>query len=111
MFKNIHTLTDIRSLVVLFYIFLKLKIDSHFLEATALIKNDAGGTWVPQSLKHPTLDLGSGQDLTVREFKPRTGLPAVSAEPALDPLYPALSAPPPCERALSLSLSPSLSLK
>ena len=28
------------------------------------------GTWVAQSVKHPTLDLGSGHDLTVCGFKP-----------------------------------------
>ena len=29
-----------------------------------------GGTWVAQSVEHPTLDFGSGRDLTVREFEP-----------------------------------------
>ena len=28
------------------------------------------GAWVAQSLKHPTLDLGSGHNLTVHEFEP-----------------------------------------
>ena len=32
------------------------------------------GTWVVQSVKHPTLDFGSGPDLTVHEFKPHIGL-------------------------------------
>ena len=27
------------------------------------------GTWVPQSVKHLTLDLGAGHDLTRHEFK------------------------------------------
>ena len=30
-------------------------------------------TWVAQSVKHPTLDLGSGHDLTVYEIKPTSG--------------------------------------
>ena len=54
-----------------------------------------GGTWVAQLVKRPTLDLGSGHDLTVREFEPC----AVHAEPAWDPLSFSLGP------ALSLSLS------
>ena len=38
---------------------------------------------------------GSGHDLMVHKFKPHNGLSAVSAEHALDPLFPSLSAPPP----------------
>ena len=34
-----------------------------------------------QSVEHPTLDFGSGHDLTVREFKPHIGLCADSSEP------------------------------
>ena len=49
-----------------------------------------------QLVKCSTLDLGSGRELTVREFKPHVGSP---------PLI--LSAPP----RLALSLSLSLSLK
>ena len=52
-----------------------------------------------QSVKHPTLDFGSGRDLTVRMIEPRAGLCADSLEPPLDSLSPSLSAPPP----LSLS--------
>ena len=33
-----------------------------------------------QSVKHLTLDFGSGHDLTVREFKPHVGLHAARAE-------------------------------
>ena len=55
-----------------------------------------------QSVKHLTLDLGSGHDLTVGEFEPRVGLWADSAEPAWDSLPLPLSLPPP---ATSLSLS------
>ena len=36
------------------------------------------GTWVAQSVKHPTLDLSSGHDLTVCEFEHRVGLHAVA---------------------------------
>ena len=32
------------------------------------------GTWVAQSVKHPTLDFGSGHDLRVHETEPCTGL-------------------------------------
>ena len=35
-----------------------------------------------QLVKHPTLDFGSGHDLTVRETEACTGLCADSAEPA-----------------------------
>ena len=61
------------------------------------------GAWVAQSVKHPTLDLSSGHDLTVCEFEPHIRLHADSVEPAWDSLSPSLSAPPPL--ALSLSLS------
>ena len=44
------------------------------------------GTWVAQSVKHPTLDFGSGGGLTVREFDLHIGLCADGAEPAWDSL-------------------------
>ena len=47
-----------------------------------------------QSVKHLTLDLGSGHDLTVREMEPHVGLCADSVEPAWISLSPLLSAPP-----------------
>ena len=37
-----------------------------------------------QLVKRPTLDFGSGHDLTVREFEPRVGLCADNTEPAWD---------------------------
>ena len=52
-----------------------------------------GGTWVAQSVKRPTLDLGSGHDLTVHGFKPRVRLCAENAEPAWDSLSLPLSLP------------------
>ena len=53
-----------------------------------------------QSVKRPTLDLGSGYDLMVCGFRPYVGVHADSVEPAWDSLFPSLSAPP----LLSLSL-------
>ena len=47
-----------------------------------------------QSGERPTLDLGSGRDLTVREFRPHIGLCADSAEPAWDSLSSNLSTSP-----------------
>ena len=44
--------------------------------------------WVAQSVRRPTLNFGSGHDLTLGEFKPRVGLWADSAEPAWDSLSP-----------------------
>ena len=55
------------------------------------------------TLAHLTLDLGP--DLPVRDFEPRVGLCADSAEPAWDSLYASPSAPPPHSVSLSLSLS------
>ena len=62
-----------------------------------------GGAWVAQSVEQPTLGLGSGHALSVRDFEPHVtwGLCADSAEPAWDSLSPSLSAPP----LLSLFLS------
>ena len=57
------------------------------------------GARVAQSVKHPTLGLGSGHDFEVLEFEPH----ADSAEPAWDSL--SLSAPPLLTRCVCLSLS------
>ena len=65
---------------------------------------DCGAPGGAQSVKRPTLGLGSGCDLTVPEFEPRIRLSDVSAEPASDPLSPSLSAPPTLRHACSLSL-------
>ena len=40
------------------------------------------GTWAAQSVKHPTLDSGSGHDVTVCEIGPHVRLCADSVEPA-----------------------------
>ena len=61
------------------------------------------GPWAAQSVKHLTLGFGSGLDLAVYEFKPRTGLSADSVEPASDPLDPALRPFPTHMCVLSLS--------
>ena len=37
-------------------------------------KLSLGGTWVPQSVKPPTLDFGSGRGLTVHESEPQVRL-------------------------------------
>ena len=57
-----------------------------------------------QSVQRPTLDYGSGLDLTVQGFEPCIGLCTESVEPAWVFLSPSLDAPPP-ESALSLSVS------
>ena len=38
------------------------------------MEGNNGGTWVAQSVKHSTLDFGSGHDLTVGKFEPHVGL-------------------------------------
>ena len=62
-----------------------------------------------QSVKHPALDLGSGHDLTVREFGLHLGLRADGAEAAWDSVFPSLCPSPTCVCSLSLALSVSLS--
>ena len=64
--------------------------------AGKLKTEDAGA---PARLSQLSSDFGPGQDLTVRESEPRTGLSAVGAEPASDPLSPAPA--PPCWFSLS----------
>ena len=58
-----------------------------------------------QSVKHSSLDFGSGLDLTVCDFEPRIGLCADSAEAAWNSLSPSLSAPPACVLTLSLKIN------
>ena len=58
-----------------------------------------GGTWVAQSAEHPTLDFGSGHDLTVCEFEPHIRLCAEYRAC----LKLSLSFPLPLSSALSLS--------
>ena len=80
------------------------KLDVHFLKLTLTLLfikkcQNVRGAWVAQSVKRPTLDLGSGRDLVVCGIEPRVGLCADSAKPVWD----SLSDPP--QLALSLSLS------
>ena len=72
-----------------------------------------GAPGVAQAVKRPTLDFGSGHDLTVCAFEPRIGFCADSVEPAWDSLFlpPSLCPSPARVHVLSLSLSLSLSQK
>ena len=59
-----------------------------------------------QSVKHPTLDFGSGHGLTVREFEPHIGLLSDSVEAAWDSFSPpSLFAPPVHAHVLSLKIN------
>ena len=63
------------------------------------VKSSNGrAAWVTQSVKLLTLDLGSGHDLTVCEFKPCIMLRVDSVEPAWDSL--SLTLPHVCSRSL-----------
>ena len=62
-------------------------------------KHNCWGTWAAQSVEHPTLDFGSGRDLTGGEIEPCVGLCIDTTESAWDSLSPCLSAPPLCVRA------------
>ena len=55
-----------------------------------------------QWVRQPTLDFGSGHDITVLGIEAHVGLCAVHAEPALGSLSPSL----PLSLSLSLSASP-----
>ena len=57
-----------------------------------------------QSVKHLTLDFGSGQDLEVHGFEPHVRLCAESMKPGWDSLSLSLSAPPLLVHACALSL-------
>ena len=51
-------------------------------------QNHNEGAWVAHQVKHPTLDLGSGHDLMVREIQPGAHLCTDSGEPAWDSFFP-----------------------
>ena len=55
---------------------------SSFAHQEALKTGFAWGAWMAQSVKHPTLGVSSGHDLTLRGIKPRLGLHVDSVEPA-----------------------------
>ena len=63
------------------------------------------GAWVAQLVERPTLDFGSGHELTVPEIEPRVRLWADSRKLTWDSLSLSLSSPPTLTHALSLSLS------
>ena len=67
--------------------------------------NKERGAWVAQLVKHPTLGLGSGHDLTVHKVKHRVKLCADSVEPAWDSPSLSLCPSPAGVPALTLSLS------
>ena len=46
----------------------------HVKPSLSYLKTQGRGAWVVQSIKHPTLDFGSGHDLTISEIEPCTGL-------------------------------------
>ena len=56
-----------------------------------------------ESIKHLTLHLGSGHDLTICGIEPRVYHCAGSAEPAWDCLSPLLSALPPLVLSLKIN--------
>ena len=80
---------------------------SNIFELVAAIYKleDLRGAWVAWSVKRPTLDLGSGHDLTVCEFEPCIRLCADGAGSLLGILSLLLSGPPLLVHSLSLSLS------
>ena len=62
---------------------LRILCKYNFSSSKILHKRGASGDWVPQSVKHPTLDFGSSNDLTVLEFGPHIrasllGIPSLS---------------------------------
>ena len=67
----------------------------------ALERSFSRGTGRAQSVERLILGFGSGRDLRIREFEPRVGLRAASAESAWDSL--SLSLPLPCSPSLCLS--------
>ena len=64
----------------------RLRVSAEVMCTVRLETGKAGGAWVSQWGKRPTLDLGSGHDLMVCEFEPRVGLSANSVESAWDSL-------------------------
>ena len=76
---------------------------SHSATLAILLNLFLGGTWVAQSVKHPT----SAQVMILQflSLSPASGsvLTAQSLEPASDSVSPFLSAPPPLAFCLSLS--------
>ena len=78
------------------------------VKPTLLTSTLGGGfswdAWVAQSVKHLTLDPGSGRELEVCGIKPCIWLHAASTEPAWDSLSPSLCPSPTCSLSLPLCL-------
>ena len=72
--------------------------------ALVLRRQKPRGAWVAQSVEHPTVDLGSGHDLTACGFEPHIRLCVDSMEPAWDSLS-FLSLPLHCSRSLSKQIN------
>ena len=66
-----------------------------------IIKNFLCGTWVTQSVGHPSLDFGSGHDLMVGGFEACLELRGDSAEPVWDSPSLPVSLPLLCSLSLS----------
>ena len=70
------------------------------MRTTDAYETFSGGAWVAQLVKQRTLDFGSGDDLTVREIKPRVRLRADGVQSLLLILSLLLSLPLPRSRSL-----------
>ena len=57
-----------------------------------------------QSVEHPTVNFGSGHDVTIHEIEPRIGLCADGAGPAWDSLSPPPSLSAPSHLSLPLEI-------
>ena len=73
-----------------------------FLNESVLLVRSA---WVAQSVKRPTLHLGSGHDLAVCGFEPSIRLTAQSLEPASESMSPPLSLPLPSSHSVSQKIN------
>ena len=60
---------------------------NYFMQIEAEMLKHAGGAWAALSVKHPTLELGSGHDLRVLGSSPTLGS-TFSMEPAWDSPHP-----------------------
>ena len=89
----------LESLAILF-LFYKLMTDfsEYFLWINVALKMERC-TWADQSVKHPTLDFGSGHDFRVVRLSPMLGS-VLGMEPALDSLSPGPCTPLPTLKKL-----------
>ena len=80
-----------------------VRILLNYLNGITYENETSKGAWMAQTVKCPALDLSSGHDRTICEFKPHVRLCTDGVEPAWDSASPSLCPSPAC--ALSLSLS------